>query len=718
MKNPDAGRLERLLGAMTPEEKIGQLNMLTADSELTGPGKPADYMAALRAGRLGSMLNLHGAERVRAVQRVAVEETRLGIPLFFGYDVVHGHRTIFPIPLAEAAAFDPALWEETARIAAVEAAADGLTMAFAPMLDVARDPRWGRICESAGEDTWLTSRLAEAKVRGFQGRDLAAPGAVAAVAKHLAAYGAAMAGRDYAQVEVSERSLHETYLPPFRRAVEAGAAALMPAFTDIGGVPLTANAAILRDLVRGRWGFDGIMVSDYDAIAELIPHGVAADLAEAAALALKAGVDIDMMSHAYTKGLPEALERGAVTMADLDAAVRRILNFKLRLGLFDDPYREAATAALTAERRATHREAARDAARRSIVLLSQKNGLLPIAEAPRRIAVLGPLADAAGEMLGPWSASGRAEEMVTFLGGLRNTWPRSDVVQARGVEIDGDDMGGIAAAVEMARSSDLVILCVGEARGMSGEANCRAHLGLPGRQAEFVRAVLEVHKPTVVLLSSGRPLVVPELIERADAVLATWFLGSEAGNAVGDVLSGKWNPSGRLPVSWPVHGGQIPIFFSRLPTGRPYAPANRYTSRYLDMPTEPLFPFGHGLSYTRFALRDLRVSATELRAGETLSVAVEVANEGQAAGEETVLLFVRDPIASVSRPVLELKGMAKVALASGERKTVRMALDADALAFPGIDMVPRLEPGEVEIFVGPSAQTDALLKTSIRVMAS
>ena len=719
MVKPDAaGRLERLLGAMTPEEKIGQLNMLSADSELTGPGGPADYMAALRAGRLGSMLNLHGAERVRAVQRVALEETRLGIPLFFGYDVVHGHRTVFPIPLAEAAAFDPALWEETARIAAVEAAADGLTMAFAPMLDVARDPRWGRICESAGEDTWLTSRLAEAKVRGFQGRDLTAPGSVAAVAKHLAAYGAVLAGRDYAQVEVSERSLHETYLPPFRRAVEAGAAALMPAFTDLGGVPLTANAAVLRDLVRGAWGFDGIMVSDYDAIAELVPHGVAADLAEAAALALKAGVDIDMMSHAYTKGLPEALARGALTMADLDTAVRRVLTFKARLGLFDDPYRETATTALTAERRAAHRAAARDAARRSIVLLSQKDGLLPIAEAPRRVAVLGPLADAAGEMLGPWSASGRPEEMVTFLAGLRATWPRSDVAHARGVDIDSEDVGGIPAAVDLARSADLVVLCVGEARGMSGEANCRGHLGLPGRQGELVKAVLDAGKPTVVLLSSGRPLLVPELLDRAGAVLATWFLGSEAGNAVGDVLSGNWNPSGRLPVSWPADAGQIPIFFSRLPTGRPYAPANRYTSRYLDIPTEPLFPFGHGLSYTRFALRDLRVSATELRAGETLSVAVEVANEGQAAGEETVLLFVRDPVASVSRPVLELKGMAKVQLASGERRTVRMSLEAEAVAFPGIDMTPRLEPGEIEIFVGPTARTDALLKTSIRVLAS
>jgi len=713
-----ASRIDQLVAAMTVEEKVGQLNMLTADLAVTGPGMPADYMAALRAGRLGSMLNLYGADLVRQVQTVAVEETRLGIPLFFGYDVVHGHRTIFPIPLAEAGAFDPKLWEQTGRIAAVEAAAEGLTLTFAPMLDVSRDPRWGRICESAGEDTWLTARLAEAKVRGFQGQDITRPGSIAATAKHLAAYGASMAGRDYAQVEISERSLHETYLPPFRAAVEAGTVALMPSFNDIAGVPLTANVAILRDLVRGRWGFDGIMISDYNAIAELIPHGVAADVAQAAALALKAGIDVDLMASAYTNGLPTALQRGEIAMSDLDAAVRRVLAVKQRLGLFEDPYREGADALMTAERWAAHREAARDAARRSIVLLNNRDGLLPIAKAPRRIAVLGPLADSQVDMLGPWSGAGRLEDMITFLAGLRATWPQSEIEHAKGVEVDGDDVSGIAAAVALARKSDLVVLCLGEARRMSGEAGSRARPGLPGRQADLAHAILDLGKPVVVLLTSGRPLLVPWLFEEASTVVATWHLGSEAGNAVGDVLSGRWNPSGRLAVSWPVDVGQIPIFYSRLPGGRPFNPQFRYSSKYLDMPNEPLFAFGYGLSYTRFVYRNLRTSAAEVRAGDILTVEVDVTNEGKVAGEETALLFMRDPVASVSRPVLELKGMAKLSLGPGERGSVRLQLAASDLGFLGADLKPRLEAGLIELFVGPVARDEELLKASVQVLAA
>jgi beta-glucosidase len=712
----DTARIEQLIDAMTLEEKVGQLNMLTADMAVTGPVVSADYLAALRAGRLGSMLNLYGAEATREAQRIAVEETRLGIPLIFGYDVIHGHRTIFPIPLAEAAAFDPDLWERTARVAAVEAADEGLTLVFAPMLDVARDPRWGRISESAGEDPWLTCRLAEAKVRGLQGRDLRMPSTVAATAKHLAAYGAVTAGRDYAQVEVSERSLHEIYLPPFRASVDAGVATIMPAFTDLAGVPLTANTAVLRDLIRARWGFEGVMISDYNAIAELIPHGVAGDVAEAAALALKAGIDIDLMASAYTRGLPVALERGDITIADIDAAVRRVLMLKERLGLFDDPYRQGATGVLDSAARRAHRDVAREAACRSIVLLTNRDSLLPIAAAPRRIAVLGPLADAREEMLGPWSGAGRPEDMVTFLEGVRKAWPQSEITHAKGVDIDSDDMSGIPAAFDLARHADLVILCLGEARWMSGEAGCRARPGLPGRQAALADAVLESGKPVVVLLSSGRPLTVSWLFERAGAVLATWYLGSEAGHAVADVLSGRWNPTGRLPVSWPIDVGQIPIFYARLPTGRPFDAGIRYTSKYLDMPNEPQFAFGHGLSYTRFSLDNLRVDRTALRPGEAVSVEVEVVNEGDVAGEETVLLFVRDPVASVSRPVLELKGMAKIALPAGTRGTVRMTLTTDALAFLGSDLKPRLEPGVFELFVGPAASADRLLKICVDLL--
>jgi beta-glucosidase len=651
------------------------------------------------------------------VQRVAVEETRLGVPLMFAFDVIHGHRTLFPIPLAEAAAFDPALWGRTARAAAEEAAADGLTIAFAPMLDVARDPRWGRIAESPGEDTWLAARFAEAKVRGFQGGDIARPENLAATAKHLAGYGAATAGRDYASVDISERSFHEVYLPPFRAAVDAGVAAIMPAFHDLAGVPMTANAAVLRDLVRDRWQFDGVMVSDHGAVAELMAHGVAEDVAEAAALALDAGIDIDLMGGAYARGLPVALERGRVTMAQIDTAVRRVLELKARLGLLDDPYRRSDAGSALAARADAPRQLAREAARRSIVLLTNRDGVLPLAEGTQRIALIGPLADARDDMQGPWAAAGRAEGMVTILEGLREAMPRSEIAHARGVEIEAEAPSDIAGALDLARSAEAVVLCLGEARRLSGEAASRARPDLPGRQPELAQAILGLGKPVVALLSSGRPLMVPWLFERAHAVLATWFLGSEAGNAIGDVLSGRWNPTGRLPVSWPVDIGQIPIFYAQRPTGRPPDPAVHYSSKYLDLPVEPLFPFGHGLSYTRFSVRGLRTSASDLRPGEAITIECDVVNEGPVAGEETLLLFVRDPAASLARPLLELKGMAKIVLEPRRGGTVRFPLAAEDLAFLGPDLTPRLEPGVFELLVGRSAAHAKLLRTSVRLLA-
>lgn len=709
-------RVARLMRAMTVDEKIGQLNMLSAGLVMTGPGDPGDYMTALRNGHLGSLFNLFGRGQMREVQRVALEETRLGIPLIFGYDVIHGHRTIFPIPLAEAAAFDPELWQRTARIAALEAAAEGLNLTFAPMLDVARDPRWGRIAEGAGEDPGVNARFGIAKVKGFQGDDLSSPLALAATAKHLAAYGAAMAGRDYAEVDVSERNLHEVYLPPFKAAVDAGVIALMPAFSDMDGIPLTAHAAILNDLVRRQWGFEGVIISDYSAIAELINHGVAADLSEAAALALKAGVDIDMMGYAYVNGLASALQRGAVGIEHIDRAAERVLMLKERLGLFDDPYRDAAAKFDHKARRVEHRDIARDAARRSIVLLSNRGNLLPVTTPPRRVAVLGPLANAQAEMLGPWSGAGLIEDMVPFLPGIRAAWHDSEIFHAGGVTVEGGDTKGIAPAVDMAKRADLVILCLGEERMMSGEAASRARPGLPGHQEEFAKAVMATGKPVIVLLSSGRPLMVSWLFDQAQAVLATWFLGSEAGHAVADVITGQWNPSAKLPVSWPVDTGQIPIFFSRRPTGRPQTDF-RYTTKYIDMPNEPLFAFGHGLSYTSFEYSDFKVQPSELRAGSKLRLTVTVRNVGKVAGEETVFFFLRDPVASVSRPVLELKGTAKAWLEPGQAKTVELALSSGELSFPGPDYSPLLEPGLIELFAGPSAGPRGLLKAEIHVVA-
>jgi beta-glucosidase len=647
---------------------------------------------------------------------MAVEESRLGVPLLLGFDVIHGHRTIFPIPLAEAAAFDPALWECTAREAAIEASEDGVALTFAPMIDVARDPRWGRIAEGPGEDPWVASRFAEAKVRGFETGDLSGAASLAATAKHLCAYGAATAGLDYASVEVSERLLHEVYLPPFQAAVAAGCAAIMPGFNDIAGVPMTAHVPLLRDWLRGQAGFEGVVISDYNAIAELICHGVAGDLVEAAALALKAGVDIDMVSGAYQRGLPTALERGLVEMTEIDAAAWRVLRLKERLGLFDDPYRRGAAGAGDASQAAARRELAREAARRAIVVLTNA-GVLPLARAARRIAVVGPLADARAEMRGSWSAAGEPDDPVTILEGLRAALPDCEIVFARGVAIDGEDVGGIPEALAVCRSADVVLLAIGEAAAMSGEAASRANPTLPGRQRELAEAVLGAGRPVAALLSCGRPLIVPWLVERADAVVATWFLGCEAGNAIADVLTGRFNPTGRLPVTWPRDIGQAPIFYAARPSGRPADPGDHFTSKYLDMPVEPQFPFGHGLSYNRMSLENLRIAARTFRPGEDVAASVDVVNEGAIGGEATIFLFVRDVVASVARPLLELTGVARISLAPGERSIVDLRFPAAAFAFPDADFKPAIEPGCFELSVGLSADRAGLLTESVIAVA-
>ncbi|MGO9514746.1 MAG: glycoside hydrolase family 3 N-terminal domain-containing protein [Steroidobacteraceae bacterium] len=711
-------RIEQLIREMSLAEKLGQLTMTAAGTAVTGPIVAGDSAEAIKAGTVGSLLNLVEADHVREMQRVAVEESRLGIPLLFALDVVHGHRTLFPIPLGEAAMFDPELWSLTAREAAKEAAAAGLAMTFAPMLDVARDPRWGRSAEGPGEDPWLGARIAEAKVRGFQGADLAAADVLAAVAKHYCAYGAVTAGRDYASVDISERTLHEVYLPPFAAAVASGVAAVMPAFTDLAGIPMTANAALLKGWLRERLGFNGVVVSDYNAIGELIRHGVAADLAQAAALALKAGVDIDMMAEAYRRGLPVALERGWVTLEDIDTSVRRVLTLKLRLGLFDDPYRRGA-APQSAESLASRRRLARAVGARALVMLKNDKGVLPLLGGAQRVAVIGPLADASAQMRGPWWGAAGPEGHVTVVAGLRGMLSEAQVLYAPGVEIDGQDATGIPDALELCTQADAILLCLGEAATMSGEAASRAHLGLPGRQRLLAEAVFErartLCKPVIVILFSGRPLIVPWLVEKADAVLAAWFLGSEAGNAIGDVLTGRVGPSGRLPVTWPRAMGQIPLFFGQRPSGRPADPGDRYTSKYLDVSNEPLFPFGHGLTYGHFTLSNLRVTGESVTENDTLVIRVDVSNDGARAAEETVFLFTRDKLASVAQPLLELKGFAKIRLDPRQSGTVTLFLAAGELRYPGVNLQPVFEPGEVEILVGPCADRSRLLVGIIRL---
>jgi len=713
-------RIENLLGRMTLTEKLGQLTMTSAGYAVTGPVIAGDSTEAIRTGAVGNVLNLFGAGPVREMQRLAVEDSRLRIPLLIGHDVIHGHRTTFPIPLAEAALFDPAAWQQTAREAAREAAIDGLSMTFSPMLDVSRDPRWGRTAEGPGEDPWVGMKMAEAKVRGYQGNDLAAPDSVAACAKHFCAYGPVMAGREYAAVDISDRTVHEVHLPPFDAAVAAGVATIMPAFTDLGGIPMTANAALLRHYLREQRGFDGVLISDYNAIRELLHHGVAADLPEAAALALEAGVDIDMMSDAYRRALPIALERGLVSLSRVDESVRRVLRLKEQLGLFDDPYRRGAHADTPAAL-ARRRELARAVGRRAIVMMKNDGHALPWRN-PRRIAVIGPLSDSPGDMRGPWASAGVAETQVSVLAGLRRGLPSAQIRHAQGVPISGGDTSGVAAAVGLCAGADAILLCLGEAASMSGEAASRAHPELPGEQLALAEAVFAQARsqgsPVTVVVFSGRPLVIPRLAEQADALLAAWFLGCEAGNALCDLLTGTASPSGRTPISWPRALGQVPVFYGERPSGRPADTHDHYTSKYLDVPNEPLFCFGHGLSYGEFELGGLKVTPARAAESDTIEVSVEVTNRGQDSAEETVFLFTHDKVASVTRPVLELKGVGKVTLRPGQTQTVRLRLPASDLRFPARDLKPVFEPGEIDIFVGPSADRTKLLSATLQLDAA
>lgn len=706
-------RIDDLLAKMTLPEKLGQLTMTASSHAVTGPVIAGDSTDSIADGTLGNLLNMVGADPTHDMQRLAVEKSRLGIPLLIGLDVIHGHRTLFPIPLAEAATFDPGLWEATAREAAREAAADGLALTFAPMVDISRDLRWGRTAEGAGEDPWLGSQVARAKVRGFQGEDLAAPDALAACVKHYCAYGAVNAGREYAPADVSERAVHEVHLPPFEAAIAAGVATLMPAFTDLAGVPLTAHRPLLREHLRGRLGFDGVVISDYNAIAELIHHGVAADLADAAALALDAGVDIDMMAGAYRDGLPVALQRGTVTMAQVDAAVRRVLTLKERLGLLDDPYRRGAEAeapAAIGKRRALSREVARC----SFVLLENRSAALPLAADLRRLGLLGPLADSKADMRGPWAAVGDTEGHVTVREGLAAAMPGTHISYA-----DGDDL---AAALAACAGADAVVLCLGETADLSGEAASRAHPQLPENQQQLVDAVVDAVRgrdapvPVIAVLFSGRPLVIPRLAAQVDALLAAWFPGSEAGHALADVLTGAASPSGRTPMTWPRALGQVPLFHGMRPSGRPASAADHYTSKYLDVPNEPLYPFGHGLTYGRFRYDNLRAFPPRVARGEPIHVEVDLANEGDRAATETVFLFTRDPVALITRPLLELRGFARRHLQPGERCRVQLQVAPADLLFPGADLQPTFEPGELQLLVGPSADRTQLLCASVQLV--
>jgi beta-glucosidase len=685
--------LDALLARMTTAEKVGQLvqrmggRQRALNSRLT-----PEELDLVRRGAVGSYLHVAGAEPLRALQRVAVEESRLGIPLLFAMDVVHGYRTIFPVPLALAATWDPADAERAARIAATEASAAGLHWTFAPMVDVARDPRWGRIVEGSGEDPLLGSAMAAAQVRGFQGTDLSAADTIMAGTKHFGAYGAAEGGRDYAAADISERTLRETYLPPFEAAAQAGTASYMTAFNALGGVPVTGNVALLRTLLRHEWGYDGVLISDWQSIAELIAHGVAGTRAEAARLALEAGVDMDMVSEVYAEELAALAEADPALMRLLDEAVLRILEVKRDLGLFANPYQYHDTAREAAVMLAPeHRAEARRTAERAIVLLKNEGAVLPLAKEAGRIALVGALADDAFSQLGSWRARGQESDVIDLRDALEAAHPNVTYVP------EGTD-----AAVTAARASDVVVLALGEDFDRTGEARSFSDIGLPQGQRDLLAAVAATGKPLVVVLMGGRPLAVPEVAGQADAVLGAWLLGVEAGPALVRTLFGDANPAGRLPATFPQASGAVPFAYDQLPSGRPAsADLASDTVRWRDQPITPVWAFGHGLSYTTFEYGALTLDRATVPAdGGTVTVSVPVTNTGPRAGDEVVQLYMRDPVASVSRPVLQLRGFRRVALQPGETRTVRFTLEADHFALWSQRGGWVIEPGAIELSVG------------------
>lgn len=702
-------QVEALLQKMTLEEKIGQMNQYNGPWAATGPlTNDGNLLDQVKTGKVGSMLNVTGVKRTRELQELALQ-SRLKIPLLFGQDVIHGYRTIFPIPLAEAASWDIPAMEASARVAAIETSASGMHWTFAPMVDIARDPRWGRVMEGAGEDPYLASLIASARVKGFQGKGLGDTSAVMACAKHFVAYGAAEGGRDYNTVDMSLRRLHEVYLPPFKAAADAGVATFMNAFNDLNGIPATGSKYLQRDLLKGSWGFKGFVVSDWGSIGEMIQHGYAKDNREAALLAANAGSDMDMESRSYTKHLSALVKEGKLRMAVIDEAVRRILRKKFEMGLFEDPFRFSD---LKREERnwnnPEHRKVAADMARKSIVLLKNEKNILPLSAQTGTIALIGPFVKAKKDHLGFWSYDWPDDSVriaSIWEAVSRKRGGESKLLYAKGAAITGEDRSGFAEAVEKALQADLVILTVGEARDMSGEAKSRSSIQLPGVQEELVKEIIAVGKPTVVLISAGRPLIFNWTADHAPAILYTWWLGTEGGNAIADVLFGDYNPSGRLPMSFPRAEGQIPIYYNHYNTGRPAMNDSDkfYRSAYSDLSIYPKYPFGYGLGYAQFEYSPVRLSTATLRKGQTLRASVTITNTGKVAGKETVQLYIRDMSGSVVRPVRELKGFQQLQLEAGETKTVSFNLTVEDLRFYNEQLKYIWEPGAFKVYIGKDA---------------
>jgi beta-glucosidase len=697
--------IDDLMQQMTLEEKIGQLTLFSSGYDITGPTMHENYLEDIKNGKVGAVFNAHGADYTRKIQTIAVEETRLGIPLLFGYDVIHGYKTIFPIPLGETASWDLNYIEKSARIAATEATAEGLHWTFAPMIDIARDPRWGRIAEGSGEDPYLTSMIAKAKVKGFQGENLSQLNTMLACAKHFAAYGAAQAGRDYHTADVSEITFRNIYLPPFKAAVDAGVKTFMTAFNEIFGVPASGSKYLLTDILRNEWKFDGFVVTDYTSIPEMVKHGFATDEKHTGELAINAGVDMDMQGAVYYNHLAKSIEEGKVSLNRVNEAVKRILTLKYELGLFDDPYRYSdvqrqSELVMTPE----HLKFAREFAKRSVVLLKNENNTLPLSKSIKTLAVIGPLADSQKDMLGSWSASGDYKKSITLLQGIKNKLGENTrILHSVGTGVNDYSRDGFAEAIRFAKASDAIILAIGEHSNMSGEAASRSNINLPGLQEELALELAKTGKPLIVVLMNGRPLTIEKVDKQADAVLETWFLGTTAGDAIADVLFGDYNPSGKLPVTFPRNVGQIPIFYNHKNNGRPFS-EGKYTSKYLDVENTPLYPFGYGLSYTTFSYSEIKLNGSQMSLTNPIEATVTVTNTGEMFGEEVVQLYTRQLVGSITRPVKELKAFRKIGLEPGESKEITFDLNWEDIAFYNASSEFVVEPGDFHIFIGTNSQ--------------
>ena len=718
-----AQKVDSVLQLMTIEEKVGQLNQYNDDWTATGPvTKDNDKAKQVKEGTVGSLLNCMGAERTRNWQNVAMQ-SRLKIPLLFGQDVIHGYKTTFPIPLAEAASWDMDAIQLSARIAATEAAASGIHWTFAPMVDIARDPRWGRVMEGAGEDPYLGSMIATARVKGFQGNKLGDLDAVMACAKHFAAYGAAIGGRDYNSVDMSDRLLWEVYLPPFKAAVDAGAATFMNSFNDLNGIPATGNAYLQRTILKGKWNFSGFVVSDWGSIGEMINHGNVKNSYEAALSAITAGSDMDMESRSYKNNLAQLVKENKVPIALVDDAVKRILQKKFELGLFDDPFRfsnvQRESKALNDPE---HLKIARQVAAKSIVLLKNQNNLLPLSKNTKTIAFIGPLVKEVKQNMGFWSIElpdvDYSKFIVTQWEGVQNKISKnSHLLYAKGCDIEGNDKAGFAEAVETAKKADVVIISVGERRDMSGEAKSRSNIHLPGVQEELIKAIQATGKPVVVLINAGRPLIFNWTADHVPAILYSWWLGTAAGDAIADVLFGDHNPSAKLPMSFPREEGQIPVYYSHFNTGRPASNDSdlNYVSAYTDLSNSPRYAFGYGLSYTNFKYSNLQLSKNKMNVDEAIEVSLQISNTGNYAGEETVQLYLRDRVGSIVRPVKELKDFKKLFLNAGETKTIRFVIDKQKLSFYNQQLQWVAEPGDFDLMIGSSSD-DIRVKQSFELL--